>query len=67
MYALTGRPTEALVHAKRAGDLAHWLRQVGVEAMALVQAATAHAVREVGRDMRAAAADALALAGNDPT
>jgi hypothetical protein len=66
MYALTARPSEALVHAGRAGDLARRLRQVSVEAMALVQAATAHAVREAGPDLRAAADGALALAGNDP-
>ena len=66
MFALTGRPAEALVHAGRAGGLAHRLRQVSVEAMALVQAATAHAVRGAGRDMRAAAGDALVLGGEDP-
>ena len=65
MYSLTGRPSEALVHAERARDLAHRLRQVSVEAMALTQAATAHAVREAGQEMRAAAGDALALAGDD--
>ncbi len=31
MYALTGRPSEALVHAGRARELAHRLRQVSVE------------------------------------
>lgn len=66
MYALTGQPSEALVHAGRARDLAHRLRQVSVEAMALVQAATVHAVGEAGREMRAAAGDALALAGDYP-
>jgi len=65
-YALTGRPAEALVAAGRAGDLAHRLRQVTVEAMALVQAATAHAVREAGGEMRSAGEAALALAGDDP-
>jgi len=65
-YALTGRPVEALAAAGRAGDLAHRLRQVTVEAIALVQAATAHAVREAGGEMRAAAEAALALAGDDP-
>jgi hypothetical protein len=65
-YALTGRPAEALTAAGRAGDLAHRLRQVTVEAMALVQAATAHAVREASGEMRAAAEAALALAGDDP-
>ncbi len=65
-YALTSRPAEALAAAGRAADLAHRLRQVSVEAMALVQAATAHAVREAGGEMRAAAEAALALAGDDP-
>jgi DNA-binding CsgD family transcriptional regulator len=65
-YALTGRPAEALVAAGCAGDLAHRLRQVTVEGMALVQAATAHAVREAGSEMRSAGEAALALAGDDP-
>ena len=65
-YALTGRPAEALVAAGRAGDLAHRLRQVTVEAMALVQAATAHAVREASGEMRSAGGAALELAGDDP-
>jgi DNA-binding CsgD family transcriptional regulator len=66
-YALTGRAAEALTAAERARDLAHRLGQVTVEAMALVQAATGHAVREAGRDMRAAADAALTLAGDDPS
>lgn len=66
VYSLTGRPPEALAHAQRARDLAHRLRQVGAEAMALAQAATAHAVREASPEMRAVADDALALAGDDP-
>jgi DNA-binding CsgD family transcriptional regulator len=66
VYALTGRPAEALVAAGRAEDLAHRLRQVTVEAMALVQAATAHAVREASGEMRSAGEAALALAGDDP-
>jgi DNA-binding CsgD family transcriptional regulator len=65
-YALTGRPAEALTAAGRAADLAHRLRQVTVEAMALVQAATAHAVREASGEMRDAAEAALALGGDDP-
>jgi DNA-binding CsgD family transcriptional regulator len=65
-YALTGRPAEALTAAGRTADLARRLRQVTVEAMALVQAATAHAVREASGEMRAAAEAALALAGDDP-
>jgi DNA-binding CsgD family transcriptional regulator len=65
-YALTGRTAEALAAATRAGDLAHRLRQVTVEAMALVQAATAHAVREDGGEMRTAAEAALRLARDDP-
>jgi len=65
-YALTGRPSAALAAAGRTGDLAHRLRQATVGAMALVQAATAHAVREADGDMREAAEAALALAGDDP-
>jgi DNA-binding CsgD family transcriptional regulator len=65
-YALTARPAQALGRARRAGDMARRLRQVSVEAMALVQAATAHAVAEAGGDMRAAADRALALGGEDP-
>jgi DNA-binding CsgD family transcriptional regulator len=65
-YALTSRPPEALTAAGRAGDLGHRLRQVTVEAMALVQTATAHAVREAGGEMRAASEAALAAAGDDP-
>ena len=65
-YALTGRPVEALAAAGRAADLAHRLRQMTVEAMAQVQAATAHANQEAGDEMRAAAEAALAIAGDDP-
>jgi DNA-binding CsgD family transcriptional regulator len=65
-YALTGRPPQALAAAGRAGELAGRLGQVTVQAMALVQAATAHAVRGAGGEMRAAAEAALALAGDDP-
>ena len=64
-YALTARPAQALAHARRAGDMARRLRQVSVEAMALVQAATAHAVAEADGDMRAAVDRALALDGED--
>ena len=52
--------------AGRAADLAHRLRQMTVEAMAQVQAATAHANQEAGDEMRAAAEAALAIAGDDP-
>jgi DNA-binding CsgD family transcriptional regulator len=65
-YALTGRAAQSLPHAGRARDLAHRLRQVTVEAMALVQTAAAHATREDRAAMQAAIDAALALAGGDP-
>ena len=65
-YALTGQAKKAMPAAERARELAHHLKHVLVEAMAQVQVATAHALREDRPQMEAAANAALALAPEDP-